>query len=372
LAAALARRDGWAVLSPPADLPDRIGRLLWGFASGDGSAGVSSLAPGEVFYPALRRLVDAITVAQAGATPLVVVDATTSGGRLGPFLPAVWPDAVVISATGTDPEAVVSLVDAQRQRHPWPAPGGGQRRGPKARPVVILGAARSGTTWLHRMLSAHPDVAGTETGETWLFPDIAPLWTPDLGAVAGEDHLAAALRDFCDTLLAAMRDRARPGAAYVCEKTPATVWRLPMMARLYPDAYYVHVVRDGRDAALSMAESGFADGDLAAAARTWVDAVARVRGGASELPNFREIRYEDLLAEPARLVAELWDWIGLPATEAATSALADRAGQRVTPLEPVGEIGTGKWRSLDRRRRRKIHAVAGPMLAELGYPTDPA
>jgi hypothetical protein len=217
------------------------------------------------------------------------------------------------------------------------------------------------------MLSAHPDIAGTETGETWLFPDIAPLWADDLRAAVGDTSLIAALRDFCDVLLDAMRERIKPAATHVCEKTPATVWRLPMLAELYPDAYYVHVVRDGRDAVVSMTEADFMAGDVSAAARNWVDAVSRVRGGSAELPRFREVRYEDLLADPIDTVAVLWDWIGLADQAGADAALRERVVQRVTPVEPVGEIGTGKWRTLDRKQLREIDAIAGPLLTALGY-----
>jgi hypothetical protein len=235
------------------------------------------------------------------------------------------------------------------------------------RVVIVLGAARSGTTWLHRMLSAHPDLAGTETGETWLFPDVSPLWADDLRSAIGDEVIVSALREFCDVLLDAMRERIKPGATHVCEKTPATVWRLPMLARLYPDAYYVHVLRDGRDAVVSMTESGFMAGDVSSAARNWVDAVTQVRGTSAELNRFREVRYEDLLADPIDAVAELWDWIGLAEPLGAEAALRERVAQRVTPVEPVGEIGTGKWRALDRKQRREIDAIAGALLTALGY-----
>lgn len=361
--AAIEPRPGWFVRQPPLDLPARIGRLLWGFASGDGTAGVSSLAPAAVFYSALRDLVDTLSVAGVTEPVDVVVD-VLSDRRLAPFLEPVWPDAIIGEAS--DLATIADTVTADRAPRPAtvaPTPSDPLRD----RVVIVLGAARSGTTWLHRMLCAHPDIAGTETGETWLFPDIAPLWADDLRAAVGDETLERGLREFCDVLLDSMRERLKPAATHVCEKTPATVWRLPMLAAVYPDAYYVHVVRDGRDAVVSMVESGFMDGDLAAAARTWVDAVSRARGGSAELPKFREVRYEDLLADPSGGVTALWEWIGLTALADAEAALQERVTQRITPLEPVGDIGTGKWQTLDRKQRRELETIAGPLLAELGY-----
>ncbi len=392
LEASLSRRPEWAVPRPRLDLLAAFGRLLWGFETGDGSAGVSSLTSRSRFDLALRRLADLLVAPWLAAGTSNVLDACTDGARLAPFLRSVWPDAVVVAVGDAAAiDAVSDVADlsfataevaANRDEAAGriaayvgarPEPVGALPAPPAStsrlggRLVVVLGAARSGTTWLHRMLSAHPQLAGTETGETWLFPDIAPLWTTKIRQSAGETVVVGALREFCDELLVGLLSEAR-GATHVCEKTPATVWRLPMMARVFPDAYYVHVVRDGRDAVLSMAHSGFADGDLTAAARTWVDAVNRVRQGSSALPNFREVRYEQLFDDPRELVGQLWDWIGLTPSAEASNLLEHRIGERVTPLMPVGDIGVGKWRAvLSPEQRREIEAVAAPLLSELGY-----
>jgi hypothetical protein len=388
----LAHQPGWVVPRPRLDLPGGFGRLLWGYESGDGSAGVSALAHRGRFETAVRRLADRLVAPWTAGIASNVLDVCTDGPRLAPLLRMAWPDAVVVgvvrdgdenqlasaapdlvlsaAAVADAPDRAAARIAAVAGAPPAAAPAAaeppvtGRLAG---RLIVILGAARSGTTWTHRMLSAHPQVAGIETGETWLFPDVAPLWADKVRQSAGERVVTAALREFCDELLVALRDRTT-GATHVSEKTPATVWRLPMMARVYPDAYYVHVVRDGRDAVLSMARSGFASGDLAAAARTWVDAVTRVRAGQQSFERFREIRYEDLLDDPMALIQDTWEWIGLPQSAVATAELAERVYERVTPLAPVGDIGTGKWQLLGAEDRRAIEAVAGPLLAELGYP----
>jgi hypothetical protein len=237
----------------------------------------------------------------------------------------------------------------------------------RGRLVVVLGAARSGTTWIHRLLCANPMIAGTETGETWLFPDIAPVWADQIRALAGDGVTLSAMRVFCDELLVAMRDRVAPSATHVCEKTPTTAWQLPVLAKLYPDAHYVHIVRDGRDAALSLSLTRGEDADLGEATREWVEAVSAIRTASRGLRRFRQVRYEDLLVDPAAVATDLWSWIGVPGSDQAMTALRERASQRITPLPASGEIGSGKWRSLPEADQAVLEGLAAPLLRDLGY-----
>lgn len=411
LCAALADRPGWASLGGM-DLPSRISRLLWGFEAGGGHAGVSSLVDRAGMTTELRRLVDGLVLAAAGPAASYAVDVCTNGEVLGPYLRSVWADAVVVAISDGEPgegvaaaapdlvvsakrvaenpaevaEQVAKLAEPasvvpERPRarslvRRTPAP----RFRPSASPlrdrvIVVLGAARSGTTWMHRMISAHPSVAGTETGETWLFTDIAPVWADAVRESAGDGAVLSGMRRFCDNLLVTMRDRIAPEATHVCEKTPTTVWRLPVLAQMYPDAFYVHVVRDGRDVATSLARTwtgGAEPGveEVEAAAREWVEAVGAVRRAEPELRRFHQVRYEDLLEDPQGVVEGLWRWLGLGVSKEARTAAAKREDQRVTPLAAAGEIGSGKWRSLSPPARVAVAIATGDLLRELGYSVD--
>jgi hypothetical protein len=397
----LGRIPGW-VAPAGIDLPSRIARLLWGHEAGLGEAGVSALVDRERLMQALRALADQLVAASFRTAPTAFVDVVGDGRLLGPYLRSVWQDAVVVAivsdaasdhVAATAPDLVVT--DTQVAADPAEVaqrvvllsgrvtqPSGRAhviRRRPGAARfraadsplrdglVVVLGAARSGTTWLHRLLCANPLVAGTETGETWLFPDVAPVWADPIRAMAGDGGTLSAMRAFCDELLLALRDRVAPDATHVCEKTPTTAWQLPVLARLYPDAHYVHIVRDGRDAALSMALTRGDGADLGVAAQEWVAAVSAIRAAAGELPRLTEVRYEDLLADPEAVAARLWSWIGVPASGQAMVSLRQRADERVTPLPASGEIGVGKWRSLPPAEQELLEAVAGSLLGELGY-----
>jgi hypothetical protein len=362
LRADLGRRDGWSAPDPPLDLLARFARMLWGYESGDGTAGASSLADRETFLAAVRELRDRLIAAVAGPASSWLVDVVAEPDRLQSLHDLLWSDAITVS-NEAGPEQVAEAATTLRRTEP---PHGEVERLSDGRLIVVLGAARSGTTWLHRMLSAHPQIAGTPTGETWLFPDIAPIWN-DLGGRLSEAELVAALRAFCDRLLERLRRRVDPAAGYVSEKTPAAVWRLPMLARLYPDAHYVHVIRDGRDAALSMTRAGAGRDDLRTAAEAWVAAVQEVRNGSGLLPSFWELRYEDLLLDHPREIARIWEWIGLPVTDAASARLAERGTERISPLPGEGPVGRGKWQALPDRDQAVLNEATDPLRTDLGY-----
>ncbi|HVY08671.1 MAG TPA: sulfotransferase [Mycobacteriales bacterium] len=412
LCAALGARLGWARLGSM-DLPSRISRLLWGFEAGGGDAGVSSLVDRERMTAELRRLVDGLVVAAVGGASYAV-DVSGNGDVLGPYLRSVWGDAVVVAVCDGEPgegviaakpDVVVSVARVAADGAAVAAEvaalaesrrgvvgdrvraGRGRARRAAAsrfrvsasplrdRVIVVLGAARSGTTLLHRLISAHPMVAGTETGETWLFTDIAPVWAEPVREQSGDGAVLSGMRGFCDSLLLTMRDRIAPDATHVCEKTPTTVWRLPVLALMYPDALYVHVVRDGRDVAASLARTwtGGADPgveEVEAAAREWVEAVGAVRRAAPELRRFQQVRYEDLIDDPQGVVERLWRWVGVGVSDAAREAAARRSTERVTPLPATGQIGTGKWRSLSAPARAAVSLATGDLMRELGYPAD--
>jgi hypothetical protein len=403
----LGRVPGWNATSG-VDLPSRLARLFWGHEAGQGEAGVSALVDHERFVHALRRLADGLVAAALPLGATTFVDVVADGELLGPYVRMVWPEAVVVAiahGVPTDrvaaaaPDVVVTVSDVAadaaavaarvvaigREHAAMPSrrsriltwrPSGARRRltdSPlRGQLVVVLGAPRSGTTWLHRLLCANPEIAGTETGETWLFPDVAPVWADPIRAVAGDAPTLAAMRGFCDELLGAMRDRVAPQASHVCEKTPTTVWQLPLLSRLYPDAHYVHVIRDGRDVAMSLTLTRGDSGDLGVAAREWVDAVNAVRDASPSLPRLTEIRYEELLADPRTVIEGVWRKIGVPVPAVSYDVLTKRVDERVTPLPASGKIGAGKWRTLPDADRELVEGITAGLLTQLGYPVGAA
>lgn len=114
------------------------------------------------------------------------------------------------------------------------------------KPIFIIGAARSGTTMLsHHLLAHHPAVAfWSEPAHVWRFGH----------AYRSSDRLTA--RDVTPRIRAFIVEQfsaflRESGKSRFMEKTPSNCFRLPFIFEIFPDAKFVHILRDGRDVAAS-------------------------------------------------------------------------------------------------------------------------
>ena len=267
------------------------------------------------------------------------------------------------------------------------------------RHIVMGGAPRSGTTLLRRLLDRHPAI--TAGPETKLFVPAAfnlewlaqafDLPLPELRAMRRESRSQAA---FIDAFAA--RARRASGKPRWAEKTPMNIRNLGWITQRFPQASIVHLIRDGRDVVCSMREHPDwhwrGDGwekvvvprSLEAYARRWLEDTAagmRWRGH----PGYVELRYEDIVADPAVTLRDLCDAIGeAPDTAwlAEASRLAETgaqgadgtAGAPTGPLERPDDKGAisaasvGRWRSdLDGTEQALLARLCATRLRELGY-----
>jgi hypothetical protein len=251
----------------------------------------------------------------------------------------------------------------------------------QGRLVFLVGARRSGTNWLDRILAVHPEVLDVPS-ETHLFSHgIAPLAERfHEGAASStktgrtyfpEAEFLDAARDLCDRVFLGLGRALDPGARLIVERTPLHVAHLALIGAVYPDAAFVHIVRDGRDVARSLRSQPWGPATIEEAAAEWRDAVRAARTDGPTLSRYREVRYEDLLADPAGQASGLFEWLGLGVDDDVLKAVLDEAGVSYNTDPASPSIGTGKWRtSLSPADLVAVDAVAGDLLAELGYDVD--
>jgi hypothetical protein len=174
------------------------------------------------------------------------------------------------------------------------------------------------------------------------------------------------------------------------EKTPRNIGRIGEIFRCFPEARFVHVLRDGRDVACSLRthpRHEVVDGKLvpldtwkpiAGGARRWVRDIEGSRRWWGD-PRFHTVRYEDLVLNPRPVLERLMSFIGEDWDEAmlahasAASPFRDatRFAQNPEALGAVSTASVSRWqRDLDARDRRIFKRVAGPLLVELGYAAD--
>ena len=121
--------------------------------------------------------------------------------------------------------------------------------------LFIIALPRSGTSWLQGMLGLLPEIATVR--ETHLVDNylrhLVQSWhkeekdpSPDgLKAILSEAEFYESLKAFSDRILNKFLDF-KPDAEIILEKTPDNLSFVPLLNRLYPQAYYIHVIRDPR------------------------------------------------------------------------------------------------------------------------------
>jgi hypothetical protein len=159
--------------------------------------------------------------------------------------------------------------------------------------------------------------------------------------------------------------------------------RLPLLERLFPTALYVHLLRDGRDCALSFAQmpegvvtrSWAHPRDAAGFACQWRAEVVAARDlGRRVGPRYLELRYERLVAEPAESLRAVCDHVVLTFEP----AMLDYAGDVDVTRQPHQQsltrpptAGLRDWRrDMPAGDVQAFERVAGDLLAELGYETS--
>jgi LPS sulfotransferase NodH len=297
--------------------------------------------------------------------------------------------------------------------------------------VFIVGCPRSGTTLLKRMVDAHPEIAIPR--ETHWIPQPfdrrpgagADAWraavtaeatiTPALLPMLAGDHRFTRMGVSPDELERSFEvDTRVPYASFVSrifdlyargqgkrlagDKTPGYVRKLPILHRLWPSARFVHVIRDGRDVALSLFDWKAVRGGLlrlrrrgqvnparsfpcwhedrtSTAALFWEWNVRLGRAGGTDLGPalYHEVRYESLVADPAGECAAICAFLGVAYDEAMLNFHEGRERRRPflsakRAWKPVTG-GLRDWRKgMSADEQRSFEAVAGGLLEELGYP----
>src|SRR4051812_30776692 len=248
------------------------------------------------------------------------------------------------------------------------------------RMVFVVGARRSGTNWMQRILAAHPDAVAVPTEPNLFSTALAPLQerfqhgavgSPVVGKLyMDREAFLDAVRAFCDAAFGGLLDVIAPDARYLVERSPMDTDVLEFIGEVYPDATVVHIIRDGRDVARSLVSQEWGPESVSAAASEWRDAVESARKAGNALEHYHEVRYEELLANPAERVPALYEAIGFDASEDAIATAVMEAGISYNADPRAPQLAAGKWR--DAFSPEDLHAflaVAGATLAELGYDT---
>jgi hypothetical protein len=266
----------------------------------------------------------------------------------------------------------------------------------------FVGATRSGTTLARAMFDSHPEMA--IPWESYFIMQLArrrgdyerdefdvdrfladlrrtpfPRWGLDEGEVR-HGLLEARPAGFGDAVRALFAAYARSrGKARYGDKTPDYVYDLPTLASLLPETRFVHVIRDGRDVALSLLDVSWGPGTVEDAALLWKEAVSAGRAAGASLgpTRYKELRYERLVLDTTGTLRELCSFVELEFSPVMLRYF-ERADEIIAPdffpeyhrriaLPPTPALRDWR-REMSRGDQRCFEGVAGDLLAELSYP----
>lgn len=272
--------------------------------------------------------------------------------------------------------------------------------------LFVTGCARSGTTLLQRMLDSHPQLA--VSNDTLIIPrsilaldpeaDV-PLTTDLVREVTGykyfeklgislevTERLAASCQTFTEFARGLFDQLAHVrGKPLAGEKEPQYVRRLPLLQRLFPEAQIVHIVRDGRDVALSTLEwvtparflgqlALWREEPVAVCALWWRRQVVAGRHGSAIVgeDHCLELRYEELVRSPEAVLRSVATFLGIPFD---AQMLRYHVGRtRSDPALPSKKrwlpptVGLRDWRTaLTPRDLQLFETISGDLLSSLGY-----
>jgi len=280
----------------------------------------------------------------------------------------------------------------------------------KERPVFMIGAERSGTTLVMAMLGCHPRIAVPEV--VWYYPRFRPyVFTyGDLSRDANFRTLAEEMvfglktpfwgmkvnpRTILDEILAELKERSFAGIYCAMheryarsvgnkprwgEKTPHNLFFVKEILEDFPNAQFIFITRDGRDASADYLDSAFGPTNIFCAAESWALCQNAVRPWRKQLATdqWMDLCYEDLVKDPVAVLKDVCVFLGEKFApemlEFHKTELAKNRGA-TKDHKPLGHEASDRYigiykRQLSLRDQEIFAAVAGKELEEAGYKLD--
>lgn len=279
------------------------------------------------------------------------------------------------------------------------------------KPIMMIGAERSGTTLVMAMLGCHPRIAVPEV--VWYYSRFRP-YMHTFGDLNKEDNFRVLAdemvhglktaywgmdvnpRTIVDEIVSSVRERSFAGLYCAMferfareqgdkprwgEKTPYNLFFVSPILEDFPNAQFIYITRDGRDASVDYMKSSFGPTNIFCAAEIWAmcqNAAKPWREKLTPKGQWLDVKYERLVRKPVAVLQEIYEFLGEEYDPAMLEfhttdlAKARSATHDHKPLgHPVSDKYVGIYKDLLSMREQRIFAsVAGRELKESGYESD--
>ncbi|HKD22415.1 MAG TPA: sulfotransferase [Rhizomicrobium sp.] len=265
----------------------------------------------------------------------------------------------------------------------WSRPADETRAG--ARPkthVFLLGFARSGTTLLEQVFASHADVVALEEKDLLAEPANA-LLTGDAGLRKLATLTAKEIADYRDAYWRGVKAQGLnvDGKVFI-DKLPLNTLKLPLIARLFPEAKIIFALRDPRDVLLScyrrhfdINAANFEFLTLDDAAPFYASVMALAAACRETLPLAQHVhRYEDMIQDFDKSIAAACEFVGIKWSPAMRDFHTQERLPVVSPSaaqirRPLNADSLGAWRRY-RDHLRPILPQLRPWVERFGYPAE--
>ena len=261
-------------------------------------------------------------------------------------------------------------------------------------PIIIGGCARSGTTLMRVMLDSHPNIycgpesllfrpirIKTKRRMRWLSWKFDVPYEQIKNQVVSSSCLAEFIEKYFKTLAASF------GKPRWGEKTPTNVRRIGYIFKHFPNARFIHMIRDGRDTSCSLKhfpKRKIVNGKvipvetnnpLERCIDRWVNDIRQGRDYLDD-PRYMEVKYEELVIQQSDTVRNILKFINEPWDDKiqnyynieSPSRDISKFPQNIEATQPPYTRSIGRWR--DEFSEKDIvlfKELAGDLLVELGY-----
>ena len=245
-----------------------------------------------------------------------------------------------------------------------------------ANAIFIGGCPRSGTTLLYSLLNSHNNIfiafeTGLMTGSRNLNRIHGRTNLP-IAELRKLYHDSSCYPEFALNILTKLaKDAGKPRWG---DKSPVNLTAIESIIKYFPNAQFIHIIRDGRDTVCSIRNHPPSFGNKynvnpwAKSIQLWESWVRQGMIWRND-PRYIEVKYESLINEPEQTLKVLFNWLGEPWQEdIITKAISTKVPSHPSVSKPINHDSHGAWRAkLPQEARSLFYGSANDLLIELGY-----